>query len=305
MQSPKYGLIGGMNIASIDHIVLAASNLEAAAAPFERLGLNLTPRGTHQSFGTENRAFFVGNQESEFYVELLGVHDRAAAEHAPSRSSLLRAIDTSPAVFRLMLGTDDLAAAKAKFATKGIACEEEEVFRGDGTKIGDVLRPEATDFAGCEIALMKYAEPAEARRSRHATVGLHTHGFPLKRLDHLAVFTPTLEETTRFWVETLGVPVFGEVTRPGVMIIRQMKIGDAVVELLGPDGADSPMAKRPPGIASMAAFEVPNLDEAVALARERGFTVPEGAVGILPGTRVATIPPTELSGMALQLLEYV
>ncbi len=294
-----------MKIDHIDHIVLATADIEAAVVPFQRLGLNLTPRGTHQSFGTENRALFVGNTHSEFYVELLGVHDRAAAERSASRVSLLRAIESNPAVFRLMLGTVDIAAAKSSFASKGIASVEEEVFRGDGTKIGDVLRPDVTALAGCEVALVKYAEPNAERAARHNASGLLTHGFPLKRLDHLAVFTPTLEETTRFWVEILGVPVFGEVTRPGVMIIRQMKIGDAVVELLGPDGADSPMAKRPAGIASMAAFEVPNLDTAVALARERGFTVPDGAVGVLPGTRVATIPPAELSGMALQLLEYV
>jgi hypothetical protein len=84
-----------------------------------------------------------------------------------------------------------------------------------------------------------------------------------------------------------------------------MKIGDAIVELLGPDSPESPLASRPPGLSSMAAWEVGDLDAAVALARERGFTPSEPATGVLPGTRVATIPGAELSGVGMQLLEYV
>ena len=55
----------------------------------------------------------------------------------------------------------------------------------------------------------------------------------------------------------------------------------------------------------MVAWEVASLDDAVSLARERGFTVPDPNPGILPGTRVATIPATELAGVGMQLLEYV
>jgi len=56
---------------------------------------------------------------------------------------------------------------------------------------------------------------------------------------------------------------------------------------------------------SMCAFEVDDLDASVALARERGFTVTDPSTGVLPGTRTATIPPDQLNGMAMQLLEYV
>ena len=89
------------------------------------------------------------------------------------------------------------------------------------------------------------------------------------------------------------------------MIIRQLKIGDAMLELLGPASPDSPMASRPAGQASMCAWEVPDLDEAVALARERGFTPSTPNTGVLPGTRVATIPGGELAGVGMQLLQYV
>ncbi len=80
---------------------------------------------------------------------------------------------------------------------------------------------------------------------------------------------PKLDETVRAWESALGVKVTGEVRAPG-MLIKQLKIGDAILELLGPDSPESPMASRPPGLASMCAWEVPNLDATIALAREGG-----------------------------------
>ena len=130
------------------------------------------------------------------------------------------------------------------------------------------------------------------------------HLFALRRLDHLAAVAHDLGEKTRYWTDTLGIPVFGEVVTP-TMIVRQFKIGDAIIELLGPASQDSPIHKRPPGLVSMASWEVEDLDAAVAQARAAGFTVPDPATGVLPGTRTATIPTAELGGLAMQLLEYV
>ncbi len=130
------------------------------------------------------------------------------------------------------------------------------------------------------------------------------HTFPLKRLDHLAAVAHDLDKQCRFWEDVLGVPVAGEVVTP-TMVIRQLRIGDAVFELLGPTGADSPIHKRPAGLVSMAAWEVADLPAAVAQARAAGFTVPDPAAGVLPGTRTATIPAAELGGVAMQLLQYV
>ena len=48
-----------------------------------------------------------------------------------------------------------------------------------------------------------------------------------------------------------------------------------------------------------------NLDDAVSTARDLGFSPNDPAKGVLPGTRVATIPAAEMSGVGMQLLEYV
>jgi len=129
------------------------------------------------------------------------------------------------------------------------------------------------------------------------------HSVGLKRLDHLAAVTPDLEAKTRFWLDVLAVPVAREVVTP-TLVIRQLRIGDAVLELLGPGSPDSPIWKRAPGLVSMVSWEVADLEEAVRHARAAGFTVPDPAAGPLPGTRITTVPGTELAGVNLQLLEY-
>jgi hypothetical protein len=115
-----------------------------------------------------------------------------------------------------------------------------------------------------------------------------------------------LDAVTMTWVEDLGVPVYGEVhAADRGMRIRQMKVGDVIVELLAADGPASPLRPRPPGLASVVACEVADIGAAVAHARERGFTAPDPAPGALPGTLTSTVPGNELAGLNLQLLQYV
>jgi catechol 2,3-dioxygenase-like lactoylglutathione lyase family enzyme len=290
-------------LTAIDHVILPAGDIDHAASRFEQLGLGLTPRARHLRQGTENRVFFVGNEDTAFYVELLGVHDRVLA-HEAGRDPLLHAIDEGAGLWRVMLATDDLAAERKHLDAARVGYSVREVARDDGTKIGDVLEAD-TMAAGCRFSLIHYAEEAGPRRARHAANGLFDHGFPLKRLDHLAAIVRDLDAATAFWTDVLGVPVFGEVQMGPAALIRQMKVGDAVLELIGPTTEDSPLHQRPPGLASMCAFEVPDLAAAVETLRGRGFTSGDPAPGPLPGTRVASIPAPELGGMTLQLLEYV
>ncbi len=289
-----------MLVTSLDHVVVPVSSLTDAATPYEKLGLTLTPQANHQGIGTENRAFFVGSGD-DFFVELLGIRDREEAERA-GRSLYIEQVDKG--VVRLMLEVTAINDVVAKLAERGIKTEVEQVTRSDGRKICDVAPIDDVAELGFAVGLVEYGETPAERHARRAAAGRFSHKFPLKRLDHLAAITPDLEGATTFWTDVLGVPVFGEVRGPG-MIIRQMKVGDAIFELLGPDGPESRLHSRPAGIASMCAFEVPNLDEAVATARALGFSPNDPAKGILPGTRVATMPASEMSGVGMQLLEYV
>ena len=283
--------------ASIDHVILPAKDLTKAAEPFERLGLTLSPLAPHGSAGTANRVFFAGGESNHFYVELLAVEDEASARAAGGREYLLDALQRDPALARVMFEADELSSAFA--VGTGLAYE---VNRGDGSKICDVqaLAP-GIGFGACAI---EYVTPKPERFAGRKERGLFESELGLKRIDHLAAIAPNIEGTTTYWVDDLGVPLFGEVSND-VMVIKQMKIGDAIFELLGPSGPDSPLAKRPSGLISIVAFEVEDLDGALAHVRGQGFHAPDGANGVLPGTRVSTISGDQLSGLALQLLEYV
>ena len=81
-----------MILTRIDHVILAVGDLARSARLFEQLGLSLTQPMRHMDAATENQVFFVGSDTSEFYVELLSVHDRDRALQT-GRSDLLQAID--------------------------------------------------------------------------------------------------------------------------------------------------------------------------------------------------------------------
>jgi catechol 2,3-dioxygenase-like lactoylglutathione lyase family enzyme len=299
---------------AIDHVILPVADLDVAAQPFRRLGLTLFPGARHQGQGTQNTGFFVGSRggtaggstgepERSFYVELLGVVDAAEAGAVHGEGFAAAALQ-GRGLSAVCLRTEDLAGAVARLREHGLSPAQREVRDSDGRLICTVAEVRGPAEAAADIRLIQYHPSHAARHERRAAAGLLDQGFPLKRLDHLAAVAPDIEASTRYWTDVLGVPVAGEVAT-ATMIIRQMKIGDAIFELLGPASPESPIAKRPPGLASMCAFEVPDLAAAVEQARVAGFTCPDPGPGALPGTRVATIPAAELSGMGLQLLEYV
>lgn len=288
---------------AIDHAILPVPDLVAAVAPFARLGLTLFPGARHQGRGTENGGFFVGGANNGFYVEALGVADREEARAAHG-DAFVQAAEQGRGLSGVVLRTSNIVAAAGALMSRGLECKPEAVLDGNGETIADVAAVRGPGAGLFDLRLIQYYPSHAARWARREAAGLLRHGFPLKRLDHLAAVAADLEADTRFWRDTLGVPLFGEVRTP-VMIIRQFKIGDAILELLGPASPESPIAARPPGLASMCAFETVDLANAVALARAVGFMAPDPGPGPLPGTRVATIPAAEFSSMGLQLLQYV
>jgi catechol 2,3-dioxygenase-like lactoylglutathione lyase family enzyme len=287
----------------MDHAVVAVTSTEQAAAPFQKLGLRVSDPIRHEGIGSESRMIFAGERpEQSFYIELFGIIDEAKAR-ATGRGPYLDAVARGGGLTRLMLKTSGLPSVAERLRARGLASNVEEISFG-GRKSSDLVTltgvPDLAIEAGLFEPVMNDADVFERRKAN----GSFQHDFPLKRVDHLAAMAPDIEAATKFWGEALGVPVHGEIRGPGI-IIRQLKMGDSILELLAPDGPESRLPGRPPGLMSMVAFEVPKLDEAVALARDRGFSPSEPAGGILPGTRTSTIPGGELAGLGLQMLEYV
>jgi catechol 2,3-dioxygenase-like lactoylglutathione lyase family enzyme len=283
----------------IDMVTLPVSDLAAASAPFERLGLVVTPAQVNPSTRFAIRKIPIGGTDNLFCVEILSVATPADAETENGKRLLARA-DNGLAM--LMLRVSDLSAALAELAERGVQPRSQVSGIFDGEKQYDVALLQPMEDAATGVGLIQYSKSQQQRHAGYASLG--QHATPLKRLDHLAAVAPDLERSCKFWDEVLGVPTVGEVISPTV-VVRQLKIGDAMFELLGPATPDSPIRQRPPGLNSMFSVEVPDLDATIAHATVAGFEVADRRVGTLPGTIVATIPGAQTSGLNVQLLQYV
>ena len=257
-----------MHYHGIDSALLACPDLDAARAAYGRLGLTVGQASAGQ------RSLRVG----DFTLYVL------ADTGAPLAEPLAAALAAGRGLFAVALGVPDLPTAVRRLRGRGVRAVTSPSVAWLGV----------AEQAGLDLLLVERPEPTPPP----------AHRFPLRRLDHLAAVAHDLDARCRFWEDVLGVRAACEVVTP-TMVIRQLRIGDATLELLGPASVDSPIHQRPAGLVGMASWEVPDLDEAVRQARAAGFTPSDPAAGPLPGTRISTIPGTDLAGVNMQLLQYV
>jgi catechol 2,3-dioxygenase-like lactoylglutathione lyase family enzyme len=281
----------------IDMVILPVSDLAAASAAFERLGLVVSPVQINASRGSAFQLIPVGGPDNLFCIELLSTAEGTAST-TPFAQQLSQIADRG--LSQINLRVKDLPAALAELEKRGVKAAA-QIAGGEGAEHYEVAILEPLPDAATPLGLIQWSQSQQERHAAFAALGQHT--FPLKRVDHLAAVAPDLDTSCTFWDEVLGVPTIGEVISP-IVVVRQLKIGDAIFELLGPSTPDSPIRQRPPGLGSSVSFEVPDMDAAIVQARAAGFDVPDHRVGTLPGTIVTTISD-QLSGLTMQLLQYV
>jgi catechol 2,3-dioxygenase-like lactoylglutathione lyase family enzyme len=283
------------HIEAVDRVILPVAALSAVVEPLGRLGFRMIPPPDDPEAAPNQRCAFFGGGRSLFHLELAS----PSLQH-PLAGPLRRAVEEKRGLCAVVLRITNLAAVLHELGRRGVAHEMLSPLSP-----GEALAKLAVDdLAGVPLLLSEPALPSDERTAQvEAEDGLN-HALPVRRLDHLAAVSHNLEAQTHFWVKFLGIPQFGQVTTP-TMIIRQFKIGDAIIELLGAASADSPIHQRASGLISMMSVEVADLSAAVERARGAGFTVADPAMGVLPGTIVATVPASETGGLAVQLLQYV
>ncbi len=291
-----------MLVEAIDLVLLPVSSLDEAGRRFERLGMRAVPGSRHAGLGTHNLAIPVGGPHTLFWIEVLAVAEPSEYQRSALGRSTMAGVDDG--LSTVVLRVFDMAEALAELARRGVEARSETVDNPDGDVLCEfALLPDLPD-AATRLGLIRYPRSQPERFARFRAAGALAHDLPLQRLDHLAAVAPDLEPASRFWADVLGVPASGEV-RTATTVIRQHRLGDATFELLGPAGPDSPIHQRPPGLASMCSFEVPDLQGAVAGLRAAGVTVSDPGPGSLPGTHTATVPRQETGGLNVQLLQYV
>lgn len=100
-------------VIGLDHVVVVAHDLDAAAAGWRDLGFTVSPRGTHSAhMGTGNYTIMLGDD----YLELLGVLTETP-HNAPTRAYLAQREGIERAAFTAR----DAAAGVAELQDRGIA----------------------------------------------------------------------------------------------------------------------------------------------------------------------------------------
>ena len=100
------------------------------------------------------------------------------------------------------------------------------------------------------------------------------------RLHHLAVVVADIDHSTKVYCGLLGVHPTTEVThdpkqKVNIQFLSGPALGDMQLELLAPDGEDSPvaLALKKGGGPNHLCFEVQDINEALQTAREQGCRV--------------------------------
>lgn len=132
----------------------------------------------------------------------------------------------------------------------------------------------------------------------------------VKRVSHIAIAVPNVDDAARFYAEKLGLAMVGrEAVAASKVVVGFIPIGDTRIELVQPDSADSPITKfletRGPGLQHICfevddvAAELKRLDAAGVRLIDR---VPHAGAH---GTMVGFIHPSATGGVLVELSQQM
>lgn len=130
----------------------------------------------------------------------------------------------------------------------------------------------------------------------------------IKKVDHIAIVAPDLDEATGFWAEALGLSVERVEDVPAESVqVAFLPVGESHIELLQPTDAESGVAryleKRGPGMHHIC-LEVDDIDAALARLQEANVPlINETARTGHDDTRYAFIHPKGTGGVLVELYE--
>lgn len=130
----------------------------------------------------------------------------------------------------------------------------------------------------------------------------------LKRLDHIAVLVPDLEEALTFWQDQLGLSLDHVETISSMAVkIAFLPLGDSEIELVQPTTEDSGLAKylakRGPGMHHIC-IEVGDIAAKLADLRARDVRlINDDPVLMEDGRQLAFIHPKSAGGVLIELYQ--
>jgi methylmalonyl-CoA/ethylmalonyl-CoA epimerase len=131
---------------------------------------------------------------------------------------------------------------------------------------------------------------------------------PIKRLDHIAVLVPDLEEALSFWKDCLGLTLDRVETVASMQVkIAFLPLGDSEIELVQPTSEDSGLArfleKRGPGLHHIC-LEVEDLHRTLEHLKAEGVRlIDQDPVVMEDGRQLAFIHPQGTGGVLMELYQ--
>ncbi|MBI1818344.1 MAG: VOC family protein [Deltaproteobacteria bacterium] len=269
---------------SLDHIVLAVADLETATAEYRTVfGRAPSWRGNHPDYGTRNTLFRLDNT----YVELLAA-DRGA--HTPFSDMVRDALgDRNERPLGLALGVDDINAAVNILRGRGLRVANPSDGMGVDERSGRrrtwrnaLMDP--TTAGGMRLLLIQHTSPPKLLPR---ALPIADDASVCLGVDHVVIFSSDLNATLRLWSDTFRIPEqwrrdFPERGTRNVGLL----LGDITIEIImRTDQVPGTIADRLWGVA----YQVFDVDRAVARLRAANLEVDDPRPGLAEGTRVATL----------------
>ncbi len=286
--------------ARLDHVVIAVRDLETAAAAYgAMLGRAPSWRGRHPAYGTANVLFGL----ERCYLELLALAEPAPAH--PIGATLAAYLAGRPeGLFALALGSDDLDATAAALVGAGFApspIAPGSATADDGsTRTWRTFALDRTATRGVTVfaiqhdlvgALPSRASTAHGQRRLVGAIPpapLTTDASSAVRsIDHVVIFSDDLAGALALWRDAFGIRERWrrEFPESGTVNVG-LRIGGVTLELVAPRGGEpGTRGERAWGLA----YDVEDVDAAVARIRSASGTVSDARPGLAPGTRVCTM----------------
>ncbi|HYM14316.1 MAG TPA: VOC family protein [Dehalococcoidia bacterium] len=287
---------------TLDHVVIAVHDLDAATADYSALfGRDPSWRGEHPAYGTRNTLFRIDNT----YVELLAL--RGGKGDARWAGELARFLDAQgEGVYALALGTGDVDAAVREARVRGLdvldPADGEGVDAGTGARRAwrNAQAP-LKSTNGVRLFFIEHRSPEGALPAAAVTAG---GGAFVKRMDHAVVLSADMEASRRLWGQVLDVRLALDRTFPERNTrILFFRLGDITVEISGGAMQTQEGMGKPDRLWGLA-WGVDDLRAMCDRLNAAGIETSGPRPGIKPGTLVATAKGPRTHGVATLLIEH-
>jgi len=263
-------------IRDVHHVGIAVLSLERACALYrDALSLPQVKEGHIPSSGVRTAVLAVGRS----YLELI--------EPVSDRSYLARHIaEHGEGLHHLALWSDCIETDLAALRDKGVALADEGPREGF-TGRRSYLEPEAFDGAQLEVV-----EP-QAGLAGHTPSGTR-----VKRIDHVVLRVPSVQEASRRMLAYFGVQTKRTFER-GTQSFAFMRPGDVVIEVIGPRDGGAVGSGKIAGLA----FEVKGIDELTESLKDLDYPVGDPHPA-LQGGRIVSVHASGACGVPLAFIDF-